>query len=161
MGHSSKVLYTLFVLGVYFINTASVILAKDTPEFTESKLINSHHFFGEKVVFDTPQSNFVRNITLNISLPPLHKSLPESSSKVLIFNTTGKLIAKFPLEDVKQTIKVNRKFKFDKILITVQLNYCKDDQTPMCLFKNIVFEVPLSKSKKSEDLELSYTVQEN
>jgi hypothetical protein len=140
--------------------SVTLLFAKEENPIEKYKLLNSPHFFGEPIVL-SPHSSFIKNIQLDISLPPQHKFLPEASSKILILNGEGKLKKSFAVNDLKQALKLNQRFKFDKILITVQLNYCKDDAAPMCLFKNIIYEIPLDKSKKAEDLKLSFEVQEN
>ena len=118
------------------------------------------NFFGERVSLSQPQSSTIEKLRLSVQLPADYKLLVKANSKIHLFTLDGKFSKKIPLKETSSIFSINREIHSDKLYVELALYYCKQGKEGLCLIKKVLFDVPIQKSSKPEELILDYQVPE-
>jgi len=143
-----SVLFAIFIIVIFY--SIKIVESALIPDIT--------NFFGERVSLSQPQSAKIGKLRLNVQLPADYKLLIKANSQIHLFTLDGKLSRKISLKGTSTVVPVNREIRADKLYVELALYYCKKGKEGLCLIKKVLFDVPIQKSKNSEEFALDYQV---
>ncbi len=130
---------------------------KDLQEESHRKE-NLKDFIGDRIILAEPQPSQIEGLNIDIKLPTDHKFLASAPSSVILFNQNSELLEKYELKSLKDTLPVYREIEEDRFFVEVSLYYCREGKEALCLFRNILFEVPINHVREPASLSLFYKV---
>jgi hypothetical protein len=115
-------------------------------------------FVGDHIVIKQNVSQKLKEIRLNVIFPPQYKLLDEAKSHVEIM-TEHAVIKAVDVEKFPAVIKLKQKITEPYFMVKLLIYYCKDDETGMCLKKEVLYDITTSKRASLKTLNLDYQIQ--
>ena len=113
-------------------------------------------FSGERIPLDREYSNQIKSIQMNFTFPPQCSFVMEAPSFINIFTAEQKLIAKVDILGLKTLILLGQTIESEHLYLQVMLNYsCEGKKASL---KNVLFDAPLVKYPKAEDIKIQYNL---
>ncbi len=123
-----------------------------------AKPLDLAKFTGQRITLN-PHGSRIEDIVFDLEFPAEHELLKESDPYIRILTADGNIILESPINGTHLRIKLNEQIDAQKIYVDAVVYYCRHGKGTMCLFKNILFEVPLTPTQQPEDLNITYSVQ--
>ena len=155
------------VLGI--TKEAGCLLAKSeegVPSVTENILAEAvkapefqfEDFVGDRILWPQRVSAQLRNLTVQLIFPPEHKLLNEAGPHVQLFTMDGKFNETFAIAGAVSQIKVGKRVNADVLYAKLDIYYCREGALPLCLIKNVLYEIPLVRNQDPEDMNIIYQI---
>ena len=127
-------------------------------EIDKYKFIESE-FVGERITLKGSQSSLLIGVTVNLQLPKNHKLLLKAKPNIQLF-TRNELIGKFTIQNNTSNFLIGKEILSDKLFAELDLYYCREGNTGLCIIKKVLYEIPIRKGVESQMLKIQYTVKD-
>ena len=123
-----------------------------------SKPITAEAFPNTEIIELDTHSAFVSNINVDLQFPDNYGLQPSAPSQLELYSERQGLLSVYPLTAEQSRISLNRVILPMNVYLKLKLFYCRKSDQGLCLMKNVVFHVPVVRSKSPGELNLSYRV---
>lgn len=128
-------------------------------EPSAKQAVSPENFTGERISVSSPISSDLHALNLMIKLPPFYKLLDKAPSQARLF-TKGAEIKKFPIRQEQETVPIDGVLSGDKVYLELNLYYCRQQRSSVCLFKNVLYDIPLKKNSRLKNLTILYQIKD-
>jgi len=115
-------------------------------------------YFHEVITLDELQSNRINNLTIDIKMPENYKLLVDAKPMVVLKQSNGEILKTLLLSKTRDEFTINKRIKGKELRAELHLFYCSIGNEGMCLIKNILYKIPVKKSKIEKSVNLQYTI---
>jgi len=157
-----RVKFWVFSLLVVFLTSAVQAKPGDWPnEFPDpAKKVDQYGMPMETIRVSQAVSGHITGLNIQVSLPPNYQFLSEAKPFVRLFSPEDGEIAKFELEEPVGHFSLNAQVSSARVFAEVGLFYCRQGALGLCLIKKLLYDIPVSQTGGSENLNLGYIIQE-
>lgn len=124
-------------------------------ERAKGGILNPQKFKGEKRFLGTQGP--LKSIELDLQFANGYELLVPNQSSIRIYNSNGEFLLKKDIEMGKTTIPIAQLID-GRVYIELTVYYCRHGQGGICLFKNILYELPIDAASSSHELKIDLTL---
>ncbi len=152
--------YTILLFELLFILNFGVIVKAESFGYqTQSLKAVKTDFVGERIKIPQAYSSYIKYLKINLVVPTDYQFLFEAKPRIKLMTSQGKVFKVLPLQKLTSSLPVFREIKDKLLLVEMTLYYCKKGKESLCLKKEVLFEIPLEKSSKNNELMLEYNIE--